>query len=249
MRPANPEEITDSLSIVMPVYNEEAVIVRVLSQWSEEVLEKVPSSELIVVNDASSDSTQQLLECFDGGRQIRIEHSAVNRGHGPTLLRAMHLASGQWIFHVDSDGQFLPSDFWKLWDSRERADLLLGIRLKRRDPLHRNIMTRLVRLAASALAGKWLSDSNVPFRLIRRSLWDDLAQWIPDDALAPSIMMSIGAANRGWRVHQTPVSHLARPHGKSSLRMWALVRFSFRGLVEICVFRFAIGRKPTNKHG
>ena len=82
----------------------------------------------------------------------------------------------------------------------------------------------------------------MPFRLIRRGLWDDLAPLVGEAPLAPSILVACGAAVRGWRIVEVPVSHRARPHGTSTLRAVRLLRFSARGVGELARFRRALRR-------
>ena len=105
---------------------------------------------------------------------------------------------------------------------------MLGIRAARRDSTHRLVLSRIIARTVSALAGRRLRDSNTPFRLLRRELWLDLQPLIPRDARAPSIMVSLGAARRGWRVIEAPVTHLPRAQGSSTLRSLRLVVFQPR---------------------
>ena len=103
---------------------------------------------------------------------------------------------------------------------------------------------KLVRLVASGLAGRRLADPNAPFKLMRRAVWDDLEPIVAADALAPSIMLAVGAAARGWRVVEVPVTHLARRSGPGTLRIGRLVWFSLRGLGQLLRFRLALRRLP-----
>jgi hypothetical protein len=98
------------------------------------------------------------------------------------------------------------------------------------------VLSRIVSAVVSLLARRRLRDPNVPFRLLRRSLWDDLSRLMPQDALAPSIFVALGAVIRGYRVVEEPVSHRPRTRGGSSLRSLRLLRFSLRGLVQLVAF-------------
>ena len=146
---------------------------------------------------------------------------------------------GDWVFVLDSDGNIPAADFWRLWEARAQADLVLGVRVHRRDARHRLLLTRAVRTVVSRLAGRPVQD---PFRLMRRSLWDDLSRFIGDDALAPSIMVSLGAAVRGWRVAEVPIEHRPRAGDASSLRRLRLLGFSARGLLQRARFRLQLRR-------
>jgi len=231
------------LSVVMPAFNEADSIEQLVLDLERDVVALHRDVEVIVVDDCSTDETLALLLALARERSwLRVVAAERNAGHGPSVVRAVDLAGGEWIFQLDSDRQFVVSEFSRLWARRGEADLVLGVRVRRTDPLHRLVLSRAVRVAVSILTGRRLSDCNVPFRLFRSDVWADLRPLIPTEALAPSILTAVGAAVRGWRVAEVPVSHLPRPAGTASLRRIRLLRFSLRGLVELAAFRLALAR-------
>src|SRR4029079_9751378 len=82
-----------------------------------------------------------------------------------------------------------------------------------------------------------IRDVNTPFRLMRRTLWEDLQRFIEPGTLAPNILVTLGAAVRGLKTINVPVTHLAREQGTSTLRQLRLLKFSLRGLRQLLVFR------------
>jgi glycosyltransferase involved in cell wall biosynthesis len=239
------ERVGGSLSVVVPVWNEEAVIGGLIAEIDSEVTARIEHSEIIVVDDASTDATPAILaDLGDLGGRLKVLRSDVNRGHGPSVLRGLEQAQGEWILQLDSDGQLVIEEFWNLWSRRDEADLVLGVRVQRRDPIHRLVLSRIVAAVVSLLAWRRIRDPNVPFRLVRRPLWSDLRGLVPTNALAPSILVSVGAAVRDWRIIDVPVSHLPRERGRSSLRAFRLLRFSLRGLGELLRFRVRLARAP-----
>jgi glycosyltransferase involved in cell wall biosynthesis len=240
------ERVSERLSVVIPVWNEEAMIGELLDTIDREVAPRFEEIEIVVVDDGSTDATPAILAGLDGlGGRLRVVRSDHNRGHGPSVLRGLGHTTGEWVFQLDSDGQSVVADFWTLWSRREEADLVLGVRTRRRDPRHRLALSRIVSLVVSVLAGRRLRDPNVPFRLTRRPLLDELVPLMPPDTLAPSILLALGAAVRGWRVTEIPVTHLPRRRGKSSLRSLRLVAFSLRGLGELLGFRYRLLRRTS----
>jgi dolichol-phosphate mannosyltransferase len=235
-----------SLSIVMPAFNEAEVIEQLVLDLEREVVSELPDVELVVVDDCSSDGTGAILDRLTDKRAwLTVEHATVNAGHGPSVVRGLRRASGDWVFQIDSDGQFEVADFWKLWERRSDADLVLGVRIARQDPGHRLVLSRIIALTVSMLARRRLRDPNIPFRLIRRELWDDLEPLIGPTALAPSIQVTVGAVARAWRVIEVPVRHLPRTRGSSSLRSLRLVSFSLRGLRELITFHRQLKQQPA----
>jgi glycosyltransferase involved in cell wall biosynthesis len=227
----------------MPMWNEARRIEEVLAELERDVVVGFEGRVMVtVVDDASTDGSGAILDRLAERPWLTVVHAPANRGHGPSVRDGLDRAGGEWIFVVDSDGHLPLGDFWRLWQARESADLVLGVRAGRGDPLHRLVLTRAVRLVTSALAGRRIADANVPFRLMRRELWLDLRRFIPEDALAPSIMVALGAAVRGRRIVQVPVEWRSRPGGRSSLRRARLLAFSARGLLELLAFRVRLAR-------
>ncbi len=235
-----------ALSVVVPVYNEAATIERLVDELGDELLPLVESLEVIVVDDASTDETPRILERLARDRPwLDVRRPDRNAGHGPSVMRGLALARAEWVFQIDSDGQFLVADFAKLWEVRDACDLVLGVRASRNDPPHRLVLSRAVRIVTSVLAGRRVRDVNTPFRLLRRSVFHDLQAVLEPETLAPNILIALGAHVRGWRVVDVPVTHLAREGGVSTLREFRLVKFSLRGLLQLVAFRYGLARAPA----
>lgn len=214
-----------TLTVVMPVFNEERVIRDVLAAVAREVLDLVPFSELLVVDDCSTDSTPSLLaDLASRDPRVRVLTNRSNSGHGVSVRRGFDAARGEWILQIDSDDQVDLTLFAAFWATRDDYDLLMGVRVVRRDPRHRLVLTRITRFLVSSLARQWLRDANVPFKLVRSSLVRHLAERMPTDAFAPSILLALGATRSGARVCEMEIVHRPRQHGKSTLRVGRLVR-------------------------
>jgi dolichol-phosphate mannosyltransferase len=232
-----------NLSIVVPVYNEAGMIETLVRDLEREVAPVVGEIEAIFVDDASTDETPEILDRLAVERPwLQVEHVPQNAGHGAAVLSGLGHARGEWIFQIDSDGQFIVAEFSRLWERRRDSDLALGVRAHRHDPAHRLALSRAVSLATSMLAGTRIPDANTPFRLVRRTLWEDLRDLIPAGTLAPNIFVTLGSAVRGWRVAEVSVTHLARERGTSTLRSLRLLRFSLRGLRQLVAFRLSMRR-------
>ena len=241
---ASSEEVSEDLTVVMPLWNEARVLEDVLAELERDVVARFEGRVgVVVVDDASTDGSAELLDRLAGERPwLEVVHHPANRGHGPSLRTGLENARGDWIFALDSDGNIPAAEFWLLWERRDEADLVLGVRRNRTDGVHRLILTRAVGLVVSALATRRLRDANVPFRLLRRELWQELRGAIGDDTLAPSIFVSLGASVRGRRIVQVPIEYRARPQDVSTLRWARLVGFCVRGLGQLVAFRIMLAR-------
>jgi glycosyltransferase involved in cell wall biosynthesis len=239
--------VSERLSVVLPVYNELRVIEPLLADANRLIGDALPGVEIVVVDDASTDgTTEALARSQRDNPNLLVVRQRPNRGHGPAVIAAISASTGDWIFQIDSDGQFDLAQFWELWNQRDRADLVLGIRADRHDPRYRIALSRGVAVVVSLLAGRRVRDPNVPFRLYRRSLWEELRPLVPDDALIPSIFVSLGAAVRRHRIVEVPVTHHARLHGRSTLRSGKLIVFCLLALRQLIEFRVRLARTaPT----
>jgi Glycosyltransferases involved in cell wall biogenesis len=225
----------------MPAYNEEGCIVPVVSAWRDEFARVFgPDFRLVVVNDGSRDRTGQLLDQLATTESRLVVIHQKNSGHGGALLRAYREAlslNPEYIFHVDSDDQFKPADFLRLWSRRAESPCLLGNRSVRHDALHRLVITRILRLVLLALYGRYLPDSNIPFRLLRSDFLAHALAIIPPDTFAPNIFLAVLGARIDADLLHLPVSHEDRKTGTVSIVRWKLIRVCFRCVGELWRFQ------------
>ena len=135
---------SEKLSIIIPTFNEEKIIKKVIQDWIK-VTKKI-NSKIIVINDGSTDQTLRILKKINYKKLIILNQK--NAGHGPALLKGYNYAlktKTDYIFQVDSDNQFFASDFKKFWKNRKNYDLVLGFRKKRFDDNIRLIITKICR--------------------------------------------------------------------------------------------------------
>jgi glycosyltransferase involved in cell wall biosynthesis len=238
------QKMKPDLSIVMPVYNEANVIEDVVEELKHDVCSHLYRTEIVLVNDASTDDTAEILDRLaNADPRLKVHHAAENGGHGPALRRAFDECSGDWIFQIDSDGQQIAAEFWELWARRGHADLVMGERAIRRNGRHRVVVSAAARTLNRKMGGGNLRDVNVPFKLVHRRVWEDIQQDIPRRPVAPSLLVAVGASVRGWHVDQVAITHLPRRHGPSTVDLKALVRLSFGALTELARFRLRLTRR------
>ncbi|MDP2653131.1 MAG: glycosyltransferase family 2 protein [Candidatus Omnitrophota bacterium] len=227
------------VSVVIPCYNEESLIEREIRAFYREIVEKVPDSELVVVDDGSTDGTPALLKKLAAELpRLRIILSGVNRGHGSAVRQGFDAAGKEFVFQVDSDGHFDPRDFWKLYALKDSHDFVLGVRKRRQDPFFRLLLMRVIRAVNFALFGAWIEDANCPFRLIRRDALQELLLSVPGNALAPNLMLAVLCKKRGMRMAEVEVAHIRRGSGFDSVGIGPLIAFALKGLCQLLVWKF-----------
>ena len=155
-------------------------------------------------------------------------------------MTAYRLASelqAEWVFHVDSDDQFVTNDFVALWAQRDRSDFILGHRMKRFDAMHRLVITRIVKSLNYLLFGVWIPDANIPYRLIKGQFLTALLRAMPKNVFAPNIFLSILACKAGQNTINVPVHHEERKTGTVSILRFKLLKVCFQSARELLVFR------------
>lgn len=226
-----------ALSVVMPAYNEEEAIERAVHEVRELVLDTVVGSELVVVDDGSRDATGEILDEVAGAdSRVRVIHQP-NGGHGRALLTGLGQARGEYVFLIDSDRQIPLEAFRALWEQAQNRDGVIGVRSDRHDPAVRIVLSKFIRAVIRALFGARLRDPNVPFKVVRRSVWLEAREAIPEDALAPSLFLAIFMSAKGRNVAELDVPHRKRETGTVSLRHWRLFKFCARGFRQLLSFR------------
>ena len=231
------------LSVVMPVYNEEDAIGAAVEDVKRHVLSSVPGAELVIVNDGSRDRTGAMLDAISAeDSRIRVIHQA-NSGHGGALIAGIEAARGECLFLIDSDRQILLDDFATTWAALAAGrDAVFGVRRRRHDPPLRLYLSRFVRRSIQSLFGVKLADANVPYKLFRRSVWQQARPQIPNDTLAPSLFLAIVARLRGCNILEVDVVHKERDTGEVSIRRLKLLKFCARGLSQMLELRRNLSR-------
>ena len=228
----------------MPVYNEEGAIVLAIDDVQRHVLSRVPGAELVVVNDGSRDRTGALLdEAAAADPRVRVVHQA-NRGHGGAVMAGLASARGDYVFLIDSDRQIPLDRFPDAWAAIQAGrDAVFGVRRRRHDPALRLYLTAVIKWAIRMLFGVQLEDANVPYKLLRRSIWDAARSSIPDGTLAPSLFLAIVARRRGHDILELDVAHKERDTGEVSIRRLKLLKFCARGFSQMLELRRRLSRR------
>lgn len=226
------------LSVVMPAYNEEDAIRAAVDDVEQHVLARIEGAELVVVNDGSKDNTGAILDELSAANpRVRVIHQ-VNGGHGAALMTGLSGARGAYLMLIDSDRQ-IPLDgfdtFYKHLD--EGYDCVFGVRRRRHDPRLRLWLTKLVRVSLRMLFGARIHDANIPYKLLRREVWEAARAYIPGDTLAPSLFLAIYAKRAGYRIKEIDVPHAERATGEVSIRRMKLLKFCAKAWSQMLQFR------------
>ena len=165
------------LMIVMPVYNEQASVRKVVSEWFAEIVNWTENFVFLVINDGSSDGTVAIIERLQEQLGQRLELvTQPNQGHGQSCLNGYRIAAQRripFVFQIDSDGQCDPQYFFRFWRLRDKSDVIYGRRVRRDDGWRRVLASAVLKATLRIFAGVSCVDANVPYRLMRTDILEE----------------------------------------------------------------------------
>jgi glycosyltransferase involved in cell wall biosynthesis len=214
------------VSIVLPCHDEEANVAAAVAQASRAAACCAHGYEVIVVDDGSRDATRAVAARLAAGDpHVRVVAHERNRGYGAALRSGIAAAREPWVLLTDADLQFDFMDLAGFVELADENDLVAGYRERRRDPLPRRVTGAAWTWLVDALLGLRVRDVDCAFKLVRRSLLEELA--LTADGATISAELLAGAAARGARICERGVHHYPRGAGRQSgLRPRVVVRAS-----------------------
>ena len=160
------------LSVVLPAYNEEPNIDRVVRTVMAYLDPTGIDYEVLPVNDGSRDRTGEILARLQQEfPRVRPQTHPQNRGYGAALRTGFDAAEKRYVFYMDGDGQFDINDLDKLLPLASEDVIVTGFRIERRDPLIRRLNAKLFGgWLVRVMLGVYVRDLNCAFKLIPKKV-------------------------------------------------------------------------------
>ncbi|MHA2290185.1 MAG: glycosyltransferase family 2 protein, partial [Promethearchaeota archaeon] len=211
------------LSIVIPVYNEEKTIKKVLEQLPKNV-----SIEIILVDDHSTDNSLDEIKKAKNVNRVKIINHAVNRGYGSAILTGIKNATGHIVITMDSDGQHRPEDIYYLVAPifENLADVTVGSRYRGTYNYRLPIATRLgeavIEKFMQFFFGQKVANNQGGFRAFHRKtlkIFNDIK--FKDYAFTTELLFK--ASLLKFRILECPIHLVDREHGSSKIVLSKLI--------------------------
>jgi glycosyltransferase involved in cell wall biosynthesis len=211
------------LSVLMPVFNEQATLEVVLNRVL--AVEYPCDMELVVVDDASTDGTAKILQEFRHPRLARLTlHThPVNRGKGAAIRTAAALATGDYVIPCDADLEYRPEEIPLLLGPvlRKEADVVFGNRTFGSHSAYSFwyvIGNKVITTAANVLFNAYIGDLETCYKLLPLALYRDLE--IGSDGFGLEAEITAKLLARGIRPYEVPISYRARSREEGKKLTW-----------------------------
>ncbi len=210
-----------SISVVIPVHDEERSVALLLDEIRSALEPLDRTWEAIFVDDGSIDGTiAALTRLHAHNDEVQVVRLRRNFGKSAALMAGFAQASGEIVVTIDGDLQDDPAEIPRLLAKLDEGfDLVSGWKKERRDPWRRRVLSRIFNVVAGRMSGLRLHDMNCGLKAYRAEvvhglrIYGELHRFLP-----------VLAHYRGYRIAEIPVNHRPRSHGRSRYGVERYVR-------------------------
>ncbi len=224
------------LSIFLPTYNEGENLAGVVKNVTGGASKYAEKWELLIVNDGSTDNTLDIAEEF-GKKDTRIKvitHD-INQGYGASLKTGFYNSKYSWISFIDSDGQFDFGEIKNLLNKQREteADAVIGYYKKRKVSFFKKVTSKIWEAVVFLFFGLKVKDIDCGFKLISKSVIDDISKLESERGAFISSELLIKAKKKGFKIVEIPVTHYPRTKGVGTGRNIKVIIRSFMDLFRL----------------
>lgn len=225
---------SQSISVVLPAYNEEASIDKAAGDARNYLAEDFEHFEVLVVDDGSKDSTaERVRKLSEADPRIKLLRQPRNLGYGRALARGFAEATGDLVFFTDADNQFDIRELRDFVPLTADYDAVFGFRVYRYDSVLRCLLSWIYNRLVRVLFLVKVRDVDCSFKLFTRAVVDKLT--IECNDFFVDTEMVARTRKLGFRIIEKGVRHYPRTAGRTSVRashiprtLWTVAKMWFR---------------------
>lgn len=203
-----------SISIIVPFYNEEAVIGKVLTDLKLYMDTQNQEYEIIAINDGSTDNGGSIASAID---TIRVINHFQNRGYGAAIKSGVKSSTYDWIVWYDGDGQHRPDHISKVSEIQGDEQMVVGARSKDKNPSIRKPGKKLLYIIANYLVDTKIPDLNSGLRMVHKDAFQKFEHLYPD-GFSISTTITLSLLKGKIPVRYTPIEIEARTGSTSTVK-------------------------------
>jgi len=211
-----------TISIVLPVYNEEEGIKSTLNNLVPVLEQNFSDYEIIIVESGSTDKSGEVAdEAAKNNKKIRVIHQGKRNGYGNGIREGLKYCRHELSLYIDCDN---PYDFKYLKEATKyigRYDAVIGYKKGKRESFGRLILSKGAYFLNRALFGLNVKDINYPFKMIKTRLVRNMKLFSDKSFIAAEIL--IGLKKQKAKIKEIEVPHKVRTEGKSKMNLTKII--------------------------
>ena len=205
----------EGLTIVLPCFDEADNVADAIAQATAAATACAARHEIVVVDDGSRDDTARVVAgIVERDPRVRLIVHSSNRGYGAAVRTGLQSARMPWILLTDADLQFDLSDLADFVPCTAEADLIVGWRVLRQDPLRRRINGAAWNWLIRRLFHLPIRDVDCAFKLLRADVAQSVALTADGAMISTELVIRMLAA--GGRLEELGVRHRPREAGSQT---------------------------------
>lgn len=209
-----------SLTILIPVFNEGATLASLLDAVEAQT---AIVSQIVIVDDASTDATAQILAERSATIPTTIVRHPTNRGKGAAIRTGIECATGDYLLIQDADLEYAPDDYSRLLEPimAGRAHVVYGTRSFGGHAAFSFwfvMGNKMVTLATNILFNAYITDMETCFKLLPLPMWRSLDLRANRFGVEPEVTGKL--LSRGERIFEVPISYSARTRTEGKKLTW-----------------------------
>lgn len=223
------------LSVVIPVYNEKKTLNELILRVEAVSIDK----EIIIVDDASTDGTRDLLKKYEEREGFEVIYQPKNKGKGAALRAGFEIVKGEVIIIQDADLEYNPKDFPVLLEPilDKRADVVYGSRFL--GGPHRVLFfwhylaNKFLTTLSNMFTNINLTDMETGYKAFRREVIESISLKSNRFGFEPEFTMKV--AQKKFVIYEVPISYAGRDYSEGKkinwkdgvAALWFILRFRF----------------------
>lgn len=232
--------MTDMISVVVPIFNEEQNIQILYDEVKDAFLKLKNPYEIILVDDGSVDKSASIIRDL-AGKDVKVKAVIFKRNYGQTsaIAAGIDCASGEYVMTMDADLQNDPNDARQLIEKiGEGYDLVSGWRKDRKEPFfNRRLPSFIANRIISGLMGLRLHDYGCTLKLYKKDMLKNVNLYGEMHRFIPIYIYWMGG-----KVAEIPVNHRPRRWGKSKYS----INRTIKVILDLITVKFLLGNYSTS---
>lgn len=209
---------SQGISIILPAYNEEKNIKKVVVEALAYLRKIKDPWEIIIVNDGSTDQTGDLTRAIEKKvKKVRVINHKSNLGYGISLKEGFLASLYDYVFFTDTDRQFDLKALEVMWPLARTGvvDLVIGYRVNRKDPVLRKLLSRGYNFLIDMIFGLDVKDIDCAFKIFKKEIFKKIK--IESNHFFVNTEILVKARFFKFKILEVGVPHFPRQAGKSSI--------------------------------